>query len=462
MKNLLLTRIQNYIIFLLLAFLPISNVIVYYSTNILKVSPLVTLWKELLMGVLMITLLFTFNYTRKNIALILGGILLVLLGLLSSFNNQIPFNQTIVGFRFELLWVILLVLVLVSKPIEIKSFERGILVGFGFVVILALLGFLLGEQQLYSSLGFQNGWGTSNQELIGNAQIFKTPFCHTTNGGITDCRLTAGFSSANNLAGYLLMVFFYFIYQYQSKLIIRWVYCSLAVITLVLLLFTYSRFALVAVFIGLIILAIYNFKFINYRLKKIFVLITLLLPLFSVVFFQVIYDNKQITSKLPSFLVKDGSSSGHFKLTTIATDVIKRDGTKLLISGYGLSQTGPGAKSEYIDFNTSKFVIKNKDIATTVGIPEYNMSVSENWFLQIILNGGWLYAILYFVIIGLSIRGLFHTNYPTQILLLSLLSIIIGNLYLHLWESVTLNIYYSLFLLYYRFKVDKLTKLGNI
>jgi O-Antigen ligase len=462
MKNLLLTRIQNYIIFLLLALLPISNVIVYYSTNILKITPLVTLWKEILLGVLMFTLLFTINFTRKNIALVIGSIILVFLGLLSSFNNQIPFNQIIVGFRFELLWVILLILIIVSKPIEIKTYEFGILIGFAFVVLLALLGFVIGEQQLYSALGFQNGWGSSGVQTIGNAQIFNTPFCHTTNGGITDCRLTAGFSSANNLAGYLLMVFFYFIFQFISHIKSKYLYLRLSFVCLFLLFFTYSRFAIVALVIGLMIMGIYQFKFFNSRLKQILVLLTLLLPLFSVVFFQVIYDNKAITSKLPSFLVKDGSSSDHFKLTTIATDVIKRDGIMLLISGYGLSQTGPGAKSEYIDFNTSKFVIKNKDIATKIGIPEYNMSVPENWFLQIILNGGWLYAIIYFVIIGLSIRGLFSINYPTNILLLSLLSIIIGNLYLHLWESVTLNIYYSLFLLYYNYKVDKLTKLEHI
>jgi hypothetical protein len=181
-----------------------------------------------------------------------------------------------------------------------------------------------------------------------------------------------------------------------------------------------------------------------------------------VVFFQVIYDNKQITSKLPSFLVKEGSSSDHFKLTTIATDVISRDGINLIVKGYGLSQTGPAAKSEYIDFNISNFVIINKDIASRIGIPEYNMSVPENWFLQVILNGGFLYAFIYFIIIALSIAGLMGKNYSTQILLISLLSIIIGNLYLHLWESVTINIYYSLILLYYRNKVDKLTKLEHI
>jgi O-Antigen ligase len=460
MKNLFLTKIQNYIIFLLLALLPISNVIVYYSTNVLKISPLVTLWKEFLLSVLLITLLFTFNFTRKNIVLLLGAIVLILLGLMSSFNNQIPINQIIIGFRFELLWVLLLVLVIVSKPIEIKTFEFGILVGFAFVVLLALLGFVIGEQQLYSALGFQNGWGSSGVQTIGNAQIFNTPFCHTTNGGITDCRLTAGFSSANNLAGYLLMVFFYFIYQFRELTRLKYLYLSF--VCLVLLFFTYSRFAIVAILIGLVIIGIYNSKIFNIKLKQLLVFLTLLFPLFSVVFFQAIYDNKSITSKLPSFLVKDGSSNDHFKLTTIATDVIKRDGTNLLINGYGLSQTGPGAKSEYIDFNKSKFVNKNKDIATKVGIPEYNMSVPENWFLQIILNGGWLYATIYCVIIGLSIRGILGNNYATQILLLSLLSIIIGNLYLHLWESVTLNIYYSLFLLYYYFKVDKLTKLEHI
>jgi O-Antigen ligase len=462
MKNLFLTKIQNYIIFLLLSLLPISNVIVYYSTNVLNISPLVTLWKEFLLSVLLITLLFTFNSTRKNIALIFSAIVLILLGLISSFTNQIPINQIIIGFRFELLWIILLVLVTVSKPIEIKTFEFGILVGFAFVVLLALLGFVIGEQQLYTALGFQNGWGSSGIQTIGSAQIFNTPFCHTTNGGITDCRLTAGFSSANNLAGYLLMVFFYFIYQFKELTRLKYLYLSLSFVCLILLFFTYSRFAIVAILIGLVIIGIYYSKIFNIKLKQLLVFLTLLLPLFSVVFFQAIYDNKSIKSKLPSFLVKDGSSNDHFKLTTIATDVIKRDGAKILINGYGLSQTGPGAKSEYIDFNTSKFVNRNKDIAAKVGIPEYNMSVPENWFLQIILNGGWLYATIYFIIIGISIRGLLGNNYATQILLLSLLCIIIGNLYLHLWESVTLNIYYSLFLLYYYFKVDKLTKLEHI
>jgi hypothetical protein len=462
MKNLLINKVQNILIFLLLAFLPVSNVIVYYSSNILKISPLVTLWKEILMVLLMLTLIIGFEFSRKNVVLIISTVAMIALGLNSSFANRIPFNQIIIGFRFELLWVILLVVVLSSKPIEIKSFESGILVGFGLIIILAVLGYLLGEQQLYSALGFQNGWGSAGQQLIGNAQIFKTPFCHTTNGGLIDCRLTAGFNSANNLAGYLLMLFFYFIYQLKSGNNWKLAYSLFAIVALVLLFFTYSRFALVALFIGLIILTIYSFKFNNFRFKQILLLLTLILPLFSVVFFQLIYDNKQITSKLPSFLVKEGSSSDHFKLTTIATDVISRDGIKLIAKGYGLSQTGPGAKSEYIDFNLSNFVIMNKDIASRIGIPEYNMSVPENWFLQVILNGGFLYAFIYFIIIALSIAGLKAKNYNTQILLISLLSIIIGNLYLHLWESVTINIYYSLILLYYRNKVDKLTKIEHI
>jgi hypothetical protein len=462
MKNQFINKSQNIIIFLLLAFLPISNVIVYFSTNILKFSPLITLWKECLMFGLILSLLFCIKFSIRNMLLILSLVTIIGIGIYSSFINIIPINQIIIGFRFELLWVILLVLVMVSNAIELKYFEPGIIIGFLFILLLSILSFIIGEDKLLSNLGFVNGWGNSGQELIVNAQLFKTPFCHSTNGGLTDCRLTAGFSSANNLAGYLLMVLFYFIYKFNAVKSKKYYYLILSFITITLLFFTYSRFAIIALLFSVIIFAIFYINKIPVMLKKVLIGLTLILPFLSVIVLQSVYENKSITSRLPSFIVKEGSSADHFKLTSIATEVIKRDGPKLILSGYGLSQTGPGAKSEYIDFNLSNFVKKNKDIAANIGIPDYNMSVPENWFLQVILNGGWIYGLLYFVLITFSISGLLGNKYNIQIILISLLSIIIGNLYLHLWESVTLNIYYSIFLLYYRFKIDNLSKLEHI
>jgi O-Antigen ligase len=456
MQNQIFNRIYNSIIFLLLAFLPISNVIVYYSTNILKISPYITLWKEVLMVVLIAMLIVKVEFKKlQNQILILVSLVLIGLGLYSTWVNKIPFNQLVIGFRFELLWVILLALVLMSKAPRIKFYNAGILTGFTFVVLLSLIGFIIGEQQLYSALGFQNGWGISGQ-------VFNTPFCHTTNGGLTDCRLTAGFSSANNLAGYLLMVLFYFVHQFKVVNINKYFYLVLSLIAITLLFFTYSRFVIIALVLSIIILAIYYIQVIPKKFKKILIGLVVILPFFSVIVLQSVYENKSITSRLPSFIVKEGSSADHFKLTSIATDVIKRDGVKLIFSGYGLSQTGPGAKSEYIDFNLSNFVNKNKDIAARIGIPDYNMSVPENWFLQVILNGGYLYAAIYFVIIAMSLRGLLGSNYNYQILLLGLFSIVIANLYLHIWESVSISIYYCLILLYYRTEVDKLTNLEQI
>jgi hypothetical protein len=438
----------------LLIILPINNILINYSTNILRLSGLLSIWKELFIILLIIVLAFYFNYKKKeNFVILLGLISTIVLGVYSSYVNIIGLNRIVLGFRFELLWLILLGLVITSKNLNVRWFNWSVILGFLLSSAFQVITLIFGNDKIYPLFGFVNGWGNSSNQISEGINVFNNPYCHSTDGGIIPCRLTGGLPSANNYAGYLLLVLPYFYYQFRiAKGKLKFLYIFLICLSLVFLLLTYSRFAILSLIVMILIAIVMQLKKSVSLLRTIILLFIILLPL---MFNIILYQSQTVTkikAILPSILVKEGSTAAHINLTSLAIDVINKDGTNLILHGYGISETGPAAKAEYQDTRTSPYVIKNSKLAEKYGIPEYTMSVPENWYLQLILNGGWLYAILYISIVLFSIKDVLG-NYKNQnLILLGLISIIIANLFLHIWESAVVSTYFVMMYMYFKSK----------
>ena len=428
-------KIKYLCIFTLLVFLPINDTIVSIFTTYLKLPQLITLWKEALIIILILCFSTTFNF-KKHWYFIFLFFCLCTLAFFSSYTNYgevsgsliRPLSRQMLGFRFELLWVGVLALVIGQNQFdstlktEKKVFDYGLYLGFALVIAVSMFTLIAGNEFALSSLGFNKGWG------IGESGAFNTPYCQNSNGGLISCRLTAGMSSPNNLAGYLIFILLYSIYlicKKYSKIQLIVGYCA-TFVSIILMYLTFSRFLFVVlIVIILLFFCWYIFAKSKSRLvlRKILIVTTLLLPVLSIAFFQSVFQNEKIFAKLPTAISKVGSSKDHLALTNIAIESIVRDGTSLLMRGYGITTSGPVGKPEYdtpqYSFINSNFVIKNQDIANKYEIKPFNMSVPENWFLQVIINGGWVYFLIYLYILIFSIKDIFCKKTFTKELLLA-------------------------------------------
>jgi hypothetical protein len=450
--NKYICTVVSVIMLLLCSLLPVNSIIVNLLTRYLGISSSITIWKEVVIVVLIFLLLLNFDFKRRiNYLFIFSISLITTIALYSSFTNNIILSRIILGFRFELLWLILLVSIIVTKTLKVKYMEIGIIIGFVLTTFFQLISSIFGNEVIYKLFGFTDGWGVNEKQVIEGVSSFKTPYCHSTDGGFLACRFTGGMPSANNYAGYLLLLIPYFYYLSTVKNgKIQKLYYGLLVISIILIFCTFSRFAILAL---ILMLAIYSIiKLINNSsiLRSVFISFIILLPiLLNVIIFETVkIDN--FKNIIPSAILRVGSSAAHVNLTSIALDVIEQDGINLVFKGYGLSETGPAAKGEYFNPRLSNFVIKNVKIGEKYNTADYLMSVPENWYLQLILNGGWIYAAIYIMIVLFTLSGLFENYSKRNILLLGLFGIIIANLFLHIWESTAVSTYFCLIYYYYK------------
>ena len=455
-KNLSLHNFKsNFYQFLLLflaAILPVNNIIINYLTNILGWTPLISIWKEVGIVLLIILLISNFNKLKMVNWLIIASMsVMVFIAIYSSYINGISLTRFILGFRFEILWIILLTSIFTSKKLNIKNIDFAILFGFILTAVFQLFTVVFGNEKVYRFFGFINGWGLNSNKIIEGVQTFNTPYCHSTDGGLIDCRFTGGFPSANNYAAYLILVIVFFVYKIpsvQSYTKVGYILASVAALTL--LFFTYSRFAYLGLIVILLMYIVSSMKNMKQWIKKSLLTVFLLLPLLLTIGLNEISIIPTLGKLLPQSIVKVGSTTAHINLTSIAVEIIYNNGSDLILSGYGLSETGPAAKAEYQNPFLSRFVIENTKIAEKYGVPEYLMSVPENWYLQLILNGGWVYFIIYFGIVLYAIVDIYKPFNHSHVLLYGLIAIIGANLFLHVWESVVVSFYFALIYLVYK------------
>ena len=147
---------------------------------------------------------------------------------------------------------------------------------------------------------------------------------------------------------------------------------------------------------------------------------------------------------VPPFLAKPSSSMEHYRLTQVNLDILKSQ-PDILLKGLGQASSGPAAK--YSNDSKPKLVQDFGRLSYKWFIVEDRIVIPENWYIQLILNGGLFYAVIYLIIVLIPLKDLLQSikDKRSQIIFYTgFLGIILGNMFLHLWENQTIVVYWSI------------------
>lgn len=479
---------------LLAILLPVQTILVQLFINVLNLPIVYAFWKE----ILVVGILFDLSWHMLRI------IRSKQLGQHELIKASLPFwlvlaatafiaftslgqplfssNVYVTGFRFELWWVWFFAITATWLQIKkhlgfentqvfMKYFTRSLMLGFVIVALLTTLTLVFGQSRVLEAFGF----GTSTTQYV-----VAAPLCHVIDYGSNDCRLSGTFSTPNHFAGYLLLIIpvlvsvFLIAYNklrldlknnrltpdsmWKYKEFWKPVFYGLASILAVVFLFlTYSRFALLGVFTWLIIPVVlaYKYKLISLNILKLFSGLVLAIPLL-VAIIGINLPPDSVVQYLPKALAKPSSTIEHYRHSMASIEVL-RNNPEILKYGLGLGNSGPAAKPEYqnLPIENALYINFNRVTYNWYIIPE-RITIPENWYLQLVLNGGLIYALLYITLLGITIAnlaGIFTLNTKDGIsprfifsvwVSLAFLGIIMGNTFLHLWENQTISLYWTL------------------
>jgi hypothetical protein len=475
-------------LFILAVLLPIQNILVVFGINVLGLPNWIALWKEVLVTILLVLMSFdlfknnSFTKIRHLWFLAIFDVLNVLVLVSSFVFNQITFSQFVLGYRFEIFWLWLWVIGFVwasnSPNSNLKvikySLNKGIFLGFGLCLVFTLGQLTIGQN-------FVEFFGYTKSETELQAGKINSPICHSIDFGVDTCRLSVPFSSPNHLAGYLLYILAFCMYNasktnefdklkellsnlkkdgfnlvqiFHSLVVLatQFYFLPLSVLVSAFLFLTYSRYSLIVLVLLWIFAIIYllqnNTHVVSNKLKSIVTLILIFTFSFSLLVTS--FDPSWASKVLPTFLAKPSSSIEHYRLTAVSLDILKSD-PKILIQGLG--QGASGSSTKY--FRPDQNVIFNKyaDLSYRWFIKPERISVPENWYLQLILNGGLVYLLVYLIVLLYPLWVVFLSKgsnvFQNLFVFLAFFGIIIGNIFLHLWENQTIAIYWTLIYLWY-------------
>ena len=449
---------------------PIQNTLILILTRQLGLPLWISLWKEVLIIVILVVMLaqiFGKKPTLNNYwnYLIVFGVLNIWVLLSSFVFNNISLNQFVVGYRFEVFWLWLVVIGYywvkqLNKDVCQSlwtQLNRAIMTGLGFGLILAFAGLIFGADYLQLV-----GYTSTNN--LNSGIIASSPICHAVDFGFKQCRLSSPFSSPNHLASYLLLILGFLLFNltqswqsygsfgqqilFNAQCFQTRSFLFLSSITVFLILMTYSRFALLG-----LLLMIFVFVLFQYQKKYFgrFYQLTIILGLgifgiFGVLITSVDPAISQVI--VPPFLTKPSSSMEHYRLTQVNLDILKTQ-PDILIKGLGQASSGPAAKysNDFKSNSKPKLVQDFGRLSYKWFIVEDRIVIPENWYIQLILNGGLFYAIIYLIIVLIPLKDLLQSikdRQPQIIFYSGFLSIILGNMFLHLWENQTIVIYWSI------------------
>jgi hypothetical protein len=461
------TKLISKLGFLVLILLPIQNLLVQVFINNLGLPLGVALWKELLIVIIAGLMIYEISKSPFKFSThwpILAFISLCLLSLISFWLNQVDLRIMALSFRAELFWLGFLAVGISylkcfkdDLNLDLKLLYKAVYIGFAIITVLFLSVLAFGQTNVLNVFGFVDSWSSFEQVLI------YSPICHSVDGGLGGCRLSLGFASPNHLAGYLVLVLAIFLSQLVStkSKFIKYLSILFSGVAVVGIYMTYSRFAWLGLLISTLIAGLYYLHKTYFEVYKpgfkVILFILLLSPfvgLFGLVSLDpTIFDNPN----LPLQVIKPASSLEHYAKTKSSMEIIANNPTRLFL-GYGPGQSGTIAKPQYGPVLDTPIVKENSQIALNNGIPPYDLPVPESWYLQVLLNGGLLYLMIYLAIclysMKLLTKVLTQDGLRWQVLCLGLgvYSILVGNLFLHIWENQTVAIYFvfvSLVLIYY-------------
>lgn len=459
-------------LYTLALFLPIQTFSVYFIDE-LGFSIRLSLWKEVVVfcvilaaGFEIVKILFRSTQSSKtkllqSLPLILVFLSSFVITINSVFFGEFHLNVFALGFRFELYWLwffaVLATLINLNKGFfDQINLKKYILLGFVPVIFLSLTILALGQNQTFNLLGLQTG---SNNSLVS-----KNPDCHKVDFEVDECRLSGSFSNPNHFAGYLLLILPIIIISLRKKTVIalvsRKLSPTLAIYALALglnLIFLYqtkARYALLGLFVWLILEFILMLK--TRFLQKLIVVTALIIPIFVFLIPVTIgaasqSPNFSLPSFLPTSITKPSSTVEHYRNTAANIEIFTNSPARFF-TGFGLGNSGPAAKMEYQNLEKENLLFKlNSGLSFKWYILPHRITIPENWFIQILLNGGLFYFIFYIALLFYPIKSILKflingekPDFRELQVNAAFLAILIGNLFLHLFENQTISLYWTL------------------
>ncbi|MGL4759169.1 MAG: O-antigen ligase family protein [Patescibacteria group bacterium] len=428
-------RLINYIILVFLILAPNLNLIIQFLVSRVPFLSFSLLWKEFLFLLVLFVYLNSLRKINKKILLFtfLISIFIFFNLILKNPNQTFSFNYLLLSFRFELLWWYLLIFlfsILSAGEIKINNtfFNVGIFVGVILSLFQSFFIFLVGESKVLEFVNTSKNIGSNIIQLQNCNQIdFQNTFC----------RMSGGFNHPNHYATYLILVLGYVLFKtIQTQIfLVKFSLVFLSFLILFAIYLTDSKAAIISLIFIFLFIVIMKLK--NFQLIRISKIILVSIALFGSTFFLLTFGTN--TNKVPEFLRKSTSTIEHLQLSNSALGVIKKDFPKNVIQGYGLGATGPASKDVYRNYETSKYIKQNKEDLNIFNLNISRTTVPENWFYQLVLNGGILYLILYMIPF---LYFIFITNKVEYFPLIgSLTSLYFINSVLHVFESSVVFIY---------------------
>jgi hypothetical protein len=457
-------QILSILLCILVFFLPIQSILGVFAVNKLGLPVGILLWKECVEALVMSIMVFDIsrNLRDKNILAVFKGAWIILVTVIISIfiilrsQNSVSILNIFYGFRFELFWVFFLSIFYTwfqltnLETIEYlkQRVSRSLYYGFVPVLIVSYATLIFGQEKVLGFFGF----GITNTKLLSYIPVSQV----VDGGGWNNLlRLSGSFTTPNHFAGYLLLIFGFFLYRTtiersKSKKII-FGFATFNIIVFIVL--SFARFAWLGLITWFVVLATYYFVK-NKLIRRILFILAFILPvLIGTVAINL--PEQYLQKSLPSFIAKPSSTTFHARRTFAALTVLGTHPRELWV-GYGLGASGPAAKEQYTVVSQNPLYKENIETALKYYLRPEEILIPENWFIQLVLNGGLVYALLYSIVVLFPLYRIIKrlilvqnsTNIFDTYILLGLFSIVIGNLFLHLWENQTIAVYYTLLILF--------------
>ena len=219
-----------------------------------------------------------------------------------------------------------------------------------------------------------------------------------------------------NAMGYFLIVYSALVLHVQKKKF-QFHNVLFLILMLWLVLITYSRSALLWIWVAWASLFLLNIKYIYYSVRK---YIIPLLLLFVIIFGWIAYVFQE---KIYHAVIRPGSTTWHFERMEIGMNRFKDN-----IFGSWLATSGPAFRNVYPE-RTSRL--------------DEEYYIPESWFIQQLTEWGFIYFSL-FILIFLTL--LLKTYKKSPMIFWALVAVLIMNVFLHIFESTHLSYVFFLIL----------------
>lgn len=219
-----------------------------------------------------------------------------------------------------------------------------------------------------------------------------------------------------NAMGYFLIVYSALFLHIQRKKV-QFHNVLFLILMLWLVLITYSRSALLWIWVAWVSLFILNIKFIYYSVRK---YILPILLLFITIFGSIAYVFQE---KIYHAVIRPGSTTGHFERMEIGINRYQDN-----IFWAWLATSGPAFRNVYPE-KTSRL--------------DEEYYIPESWFIQQLTEWGFIYFSL-FILIFLTL--LLKTYKKSPMIFGALVAVLIMNVFLHIFESTHLSYVFFLIL----------------